>query len=574
MKIHDYAKAGDIAGLAAELATGISIEAKDTVEGYTPLMWAVVSDDAGPDTAQFLLAHSADINATGGQYSGTVLQQAIRAGDPEKVRLLLDAGADVQYQTEGEYDALIDAVHGRRIETAPRLLELLQLLLERGVRPDGMSDYSESATKVASHHGRFDAVQLLVNAGADLTTLEWTPLMLAVTLGSIQDVELSLSDNPDLAARDYWDRTAWHLSLQLGDLEKAKLLLASGVDRDATGQLGRSPLTYAVDNGHASLLSWLIAEGLDVNARDDYDSTPLMAAVEADDLECVRILLESGADLDDLDHIEQCAMQKARSIPMVRMLLEYGEDLNEVDDSIRALLTGLADEGELEVSEANYKLDKIRRFGSTNPERMNLPFWEAMVRCGRTAWTARDMFGDAEPVDGPVWCYKRFGKSITELPDGRFIEIGGEHEDFYDPDFCIYNDVFVHHGGGQFDIYGYPWEVFPPTDFHTATLVGRYIYIVGGLSYPDIRRYGDTPVYRLDTETFSIEEVPTTGEKPGWISRHRARLRDTQLSVWDGKIFSYVNEELEYLDNSETYILDLQTLVWSRVEEDAPTENE
>ena len=46
-------------------------------------------------------------------------------------------------------------------------------------------------------------------------------------------------------------------------------------------------------------------------------------------------------------------------------------------------------------------------------------------------------------MDGPVWCFSRFGTSLTELPDGRFVQIGGEHEDFYDPDFCIYNDVTV-----------------------------------------------------------------------------------------------------------------------------------
>jgi hypothetical protein len=26
------------------------------------------------------------------------------------------------------------------------------------------------------------------------------------------------------------------------------------------------------------------------------------------------------------------------------------------------------------------------------------------------------------------------------------VQIGSEHEDDYDPDFCIYNDVFVHGG--------------------------------------------------------------------------------------------------------------------------------
>jgi len=27
----------------------------------------------------------------------------------------------------------------------------------------------------------------------------------------------------------------------------------------------------------------------------------------------------------------------------------------------------------------------------------------------------------------------------NQLPDGRLVSVGGEHEDYYDPDFCIYN---------------------------------------------------------------------------------------------------------------------------------------
>ena len=43
----------------------------------------------------------------------------------------------------------------------------------------------------------------------------------------------------------------------------------------------------------------------------------------------------------------------------------------------------------------------------------------------------------------PFWSWQRFGRTSTALPDGRVIHIAGEHEDFYDPDFCIYNDVMV-----------------------------------------------------------------------------------------------------------------------------------
>jgi hypothetical protein len=78
---------------------------------------------------------------------------------------------------------------------------------------------------------------------------------------------------------------------------------------------------------------------------------------------------------------------------------------------------------------------------------------------------------------------------IPELPPGRVIEIPGEHEGFYDTNFCIFNDVIVHRGDGSFDIYGCPLDIFPPTDFHTATLVGNSIYIIGSLGYRGARRY-------------------------------------------------------------------------------------
>src|SRR5262245_20211093 len=102
---------------------------------------------------------------------------------------------------------------------------------------------------------------------------------------------------------------------------------------------------------------------------------------------------------------------------------------------------------------------------------MNNAFWEAMVHSRVSGYQAASDLGLPAITRPPVWCFQRFGQSITQLPDGRIIEIGGEHEDHYDPDFCIYNDVVVHRGDGAFDIFGYPEDVFPPTDFHTATLV-------------------------------------------------------------------------------------------------------
>src|SRR4029079_15688756 len=101
-----------------------------------------------------------------------------------------------------------------------------------------------------------------------------------------------------------------------------------------------------------------------------------------------------------------------------------------------------------------------RRFGTTNPERIVEPFWESMIRAGVSGSEGMTVF-DSEgrgSHPGPIWCAQRFGQSLTFLPDGRTVQIAGEHEDWYDPDFCIYNDVFVHGADGSVFIYGYPEE--------------------------------------------------------------------------------------------------------------------
>ena len=80
------------------------------------------------------------------------------------------------------------------------------------------------------------------------------------------------------------------------------------------------------------------------------------------------------------------------------------------------------------------------------------------------------------------------------------MQVAGEHEDGYDPDFCIYNDVIVHHPDGRLEIIGYPESLFPPTDFHTATLVGDRIIVIGSLGYQGSRVYGTTPVFALSID--------------------------------------------------------------------------
>ena len=197
---------------------------------------------------------------------------------------------------------------------------------------------------------------------------------------------------------------------------------------------------------------------------------------------------------------------------------------------------------------------------------MRVLFWEAMIRAGVSAYASRCRFDPAAGIPAaPGWCANRFGQSFTVLPDGQTVQIGGEHEDHYDPDFCIYNDVFVHGSGNSIVMYGYPQDDFPPTDFHTATLVGDGIYLIGSLGYAGTRRYGVTPVYRLDLATWRIDPVAVSGEPPGWIYRHRAvTVGSLAIRVWGGKVVTSLGDKESHDANPASFVFDLDRLHWQR----------
>lgn len=199
-------------------------------------------------------------------------------------------------------------------------------------------------------------------------------------------------------------------------------------------------------------------------------------------------------------------------------------------------------------------------FGDKNPTLMNNPVWQWIRAEKQLPFWVEEAFSE-EHAGKPNWCYYRMGQSETLLDDGTKILIAGEHEDSYDPDFHIYNDVTVIHPDGAVDIYGYPKDVFPPTDFHSATLVENHIYIIGSLGYMGERQVGKTQVCRLDINTFEIEEITTSGDNPGWISDHSAILSGNHITISMG--MRYV-ENNGYHENFHDWTLCLDTFTWKK----------
>lgn len=207
------------------------------------------------------------------------------------------------------------------------------------------------------------------------------------------------------------------------------------------------------------------------------------------------------------------------------------------------------------------------RFGNANPSVLTNPVWEWLIRTRMNAYQATQMIGGPSALQaGPGWCFDRFGQTRTLLPDGREVLIAGEHEDYYDADFFIYNDVVVMAPDGQAAIYGYPKDVFPPTDFHTATLVPGSIVLIGSLGYEQDRlNKRETQVLQLMLDSFAIRKINALGASPGWIHRHSAVLSDDgQAITVSGGMVGHGSAGRTLKENVDDWVLDLRNWTWTR----------
>lgn len=195
-------------------------------EGRTALL--IASRQAGSSaTIRLLMKHGAKADARDA-LGGTALMMAAETGDIEMVRLLLDAGIDVNARAEALYgaprfDALppnmpkpakSSGVDALMMASVTNNREIAKLLLERGATPKTKTFMGWTALLMAVRHGDLELVRMLINHGADVNAREFrgaTPLILAAAADGTKPevLQLLLEKGADPDVRDrFRNRTA------------------------------------------------------------------------------------------------------------------------------------------------------------------------------------------------------------------------------------------------------------------------------------------------------------------------------------------------------------------------------
>lgn len=149
--LHDAARIGRDDVIPALLQAGASIEGRDA-KGYPPLILASYNGHA--TTTALLLAHGADPGGMDAARGNTALMGVAFKGHGEIVRLLVEAGSDVNQRNHAGQTALMNAAmfgHGAIVE----------MLLAAGADPGAIDMAGNSPASLASAQGNAEMVDRL-----------------------------------------------------------------------------------------------------------------------------------------------------------------------------------------------------------------------------------------------------------------------------------------------------------------------------------------------------------------------------------------------------------------------------
>ena len=217
--------------------------------------------------------------------SGGTTALMMAAPDVEKMRLLIERGADVNARARSRFSALMVAAQYQEGDAA------INLLLDRGAQvappADGAPVFSANPFVLASYAGNAKSLKRLLAAGGKVDdafiaigTSRTTPMLGAFKFGDVDVANTLLDLGAPVDFADGNGITMLGRTVLNNEVEMARALIARGANVNVVDKLGMTPLLWAanVDFGDTAMIELLLKSGAKTDARNKDGLTPLELA--------------------------------------------------------------------------------------------------------------------------------------------------------------------------------------------------------------------------------------------------------------------------------------------------------
>src|SRR5688572_15464695 len=243
--LHLCARTGNPAAVKVLLSHGATLDTIENWRGQTPLMWAAAEGHA--DTMRMLIEAGADVNAR----SSIIAWERQRTEEPRD-----------KWMPPGGLTPLLFAARDGRVEST-------KVLLAAGADPNIVDPDRHTALILALMNGHFDVAGALIQAGADVNMQD--KVGQTALYAAVDGHTVPASNRP--APRETDDT--------LSSLDVIRMLLDKGAKVDAPLR-AQVPYRTKLDRGGDGVLG--------------VGTTPLIRAAKSADVPVIKLLLDKGAN--------------------------------------------------------------------------------------------------------------------------------------------------------------------------------------------------------------------------------------------------------------------------------------
>ncbi|KAI2644762.1 Serine/threonine-protein phosphatase 6 regulatory ankyrin repeat subunit C [Labeo rohita] len=325
------------------------------------------------------------------RFGRTAVHHAVHSGHAETVTLLLNKGANMSARDIKDRQPIHLAAYLGRLEVVKLLVacsadvscrdkqgftplhaaalgghtEVVKYLLKHGAEIDESDRSGNSALHMVCYAGQEFVASALVNCGASVNHSNvqgCTPLHLsAASADGALCLELLVNNGADVNIPNKDGKSPLHMAAIHGHFTRSQILIQNGAKVKCVDKYGNTPLHSAAKHGHELLISLLLNNGgdvarcvftkpfkhkgycgrtdtlewFDINTVDSLGRTCLHIAASGGNVECLKLLLNSGADLSKKDYFGRSPLHYTSvngSYLCTVALVKAGADVNELDN--------------------------------------------------------------------------------------------------------------------------------------------------------------------------------------------------------------------------------------------------